>query len=156
MDKIKACEGNVAQRSQLRVAVGIVNSARSELRVRVFLEALPDILRVEYLYPGCDIDVLIENADLVIGSKSVALKGVLHKKPVMVIGEYGSGGVLTPQNIMEQYQTGFSGKIRGEVNEYFSFEQFKHDIQKSGFVPLPYLEWMSTQFNNETLNDIYK
>lgn len=152
MDKIKAGEGYVAQAGQLHVAVGVVNSTRSALRVRVFLEAMPDVL-IDYLYPGCDIDGLIQKADLVIGSKSVALKGVLHKKPVIVIGENGSGGVLTPESFSEQYHSGFLGKVRGELNEYFSFEQFNHDIQKSHFISLSNLERMSNQLNNETLNE---
>lgn len=152
MNKIKTCEGDVTQIPQLHIAVGVMNSARSELRVRVFLETLPDI-SVDYLYSGCDIDGFIQKADLVIGSKGVALKGVLHRKPVIVIGENGSGGVLTPESLIEQYHSGFLGKVHGELNEYFSFEQFEHDVQKSRYLSSPNLERMFNQLNNETLNE---
>lgn len=153
MDIVKACEGNITQFPQQRIVVG-VGSARSELRVCVLLKALPDI-HYDVICPGCDVDSLIQNADLVIGSRDIALKGVLYKRPVIVVGEYGSGGLLTPENLTVQHDHGFVGRLYGEKNEYFSLEQLKHDLEKCCCLSVQALEYMSNRFKDETLNEDY-
>lgn len=149
MNKTKACEGDIRKQPQ-HIVVG-VNSARSELRVCVLLKTLPDI-QIDKICSGCNMDALVFNASLVIGSESVALKGVLLQKPVLVVGRYGSGGLLTPENLIDQYHTGFLGRLHGEKDEYFSLEQLMHDIEKSRYLSKQALEYMCNRMKNETLN----
>lgn len=153
MNIVKACEGDIMLRPQLHVVVG-VNCTRSELRACVLLEALPDVL-IEKISPDSDVEVLFRRADVVIGSEEVALKAVLSKKLVIVVGEYGLGGLLTPGNLMEQYKSGFIGRLRGEKNEYFSYEQLLHEIEKSTCLSALILDLMSEQIEKETLNQDY-
>lgn len=150
MNIVKACEGDIIEPPQLHIAVGI-NSARSELRVCVLLQALPDVL-IEKLAPGGDVEASLRRADIVIGSEEVALKAVLYKKLTIVVGEYGLGGLLTPGNLTEQYHSGFIGRLRGEKNEYFSYEQLLHEIEKSTCLSALILEHMSDRVDNGTLN----
>lgn len=151
MNIVKACEGGIFQNPQLHIVVG-VKSARSELRVCVLLQALPDIL-IEKLSPGGDVEASLQRADIVIGSEEVALQAVLLKKQVIVVGEYGLGGLITPGNITEQYHSGFIGRLRGEKNEYFSYEQLLHEIEKSTCLSALILEHMSNRLEQETLNE---
>lgn len=151
MNIVKACEGGVFQNPQLHIVVG-VSSARSELRVCVLLQALPDVL-IEKLSPGDDVEASLRRADLVIGSEKVVLKAVLLKKLVIIVGEYGLGGLITPGNLIEQYHSGFLGRLKGEKNEYFSYEQLFHEIEKSSCLSALILEHMSNRIEKETLNE---
>lgn len=150
MNIARACEGGVMQAPQLHIVVG-VSSARSELRVCVLLQALPDVL-FEKILPDSDMEALFRKADIVIGSEEIALKAVLFKKLVIVVGEYGLGGLLTPGNLTAQYQSGFIGRLRGEKNEYFSYEQLWHQIEKGSCLSARILEQMADQIEKETLN----
>lgn len=151
MNIVKACEGDIIPKPQLDIVVGVSNT-RSELRVCVLLQALPDI-QIEKIYPDDDAEALLQRADIVIGSEEVVLKAVLLKKLVIVVGEYGLGGLLTPRNLTEQYYAGFIGRLRGEKNEYFSYEQLLHEIEKSTCLPTLMLEQMSDRIKVETLNE---
>lgn len=150
MNIVKACEGGIFQNPQLHIVVG-VSSARSELRVCVLLQALPDVL-IEKLPPGGDVEAFLRRADLVIASEEVALKAVLLKKLVVVVGEYGLGGLITPGNLTEQLHSGFVGRLRGEKNEYFSYGQLLHEIEKSSCLSALILEDMSSRIEKGTLN----
>lgn len=141
----KACEGDERQTLQRHILVG-VNDCHSELRVNVLLNTLPEY-KIDIITPECNIGDLMEDADLVIGSKSVAREGVLRQKPVIIIGTYGSGGLLTPDTVAEHYRNGFIGKIGGKQNEYFSLDQLQHDIEKSFSLTFQELGFMCNQMN---------
>lgn len=140
MGKIIAYESNEIQYSRPHIVVG-VGSAHSELRVSVLLNVLPDY-QMDVIHSDCDINAYIQDANIVIGSQQVALNGILHKKPVVVIGEYGSGGLLTSENVLAQYHNNFSGRIGGTHEEYFPLEQLQHDIEKAFTVSTQELDFM--------------
>lgn len=141
----RACEGNEIQTLQRHILVG-VNDSHSELRVNVLLNTLEEYKKNSITFE-CNIIDLIEDADLVIGSKSVAREAVLRQKPVIVIGAYGSGGLLTPDTITEHYRNGFIGRIGGMKNEYFSLDQLQHDIEKGFNLTFQELGFMCNQMN---------
>lgn len=96
-----------------------------------------------------ELDTMIQNASLIIGSKYVALQGALHKKPVIVIGDYGSGGILSSSNVVEQYYNHFAGKIGGEMDEYFSLEQFQKEVESAFKLSSRELEIISDKLRKE-------
>ncbi|MCB0746024.1 MAG: hypothetical protein KDC52_03555 [Ignavibacteriae bacterium] len=85
-------------------------------------------------------DLLFKNTDLVIGSGRVALEGIANKRPVLVAGFRGLGGLVTPDNFQEYVKIMFSGRIGGQKAE--KIERF--DLEKK----------IETIFNNEKITDI--
>lgn len=50
-------------------------------------------------------------------------------KPCIVIGEQGYGGLITPQNLSQQFANKFQGRIGGSLNEYIPLNLIMNDIQ---------------------------
>lgn len=70
----------------------------------------------------------LELADIVIANKHYALKAIVAQKPVIVVGDHGLGGFITPQVIKTQYHSCFSGRIGGEIDEYIPAKLLLDDI----------------------------
>lgn len=67
---------------------------------------------------------------LSLAARGIAYEGVLQRKPVIVVGEYGFGGLVTPDTLHEQYNNYFRGKINGIKAEYFSLERIRRRNKK--------------------------
>ncbi|WP_455587450.1 hypothetical protein [Bacteroides sp.] len=151
--------------SKPSILVGAGNG-RSALRAFIVLNTLTQY-KINIIYSGeqelyevgyaphvtvreeFELDTMIQNASLVIGSKYVALQGALHKKPVIVVGDYGSGGLLTSANVIEQYCNHFVGKIGGELDEYFSLDQFQKEVESAFKLSSRELETISDKLKKE-------
>ena len=82
---------------------------------------------------------------LIIGARGIAYEGVLQRKPVIVVGEYGFGGLVTPDTLHEQYNNYFRGKINGIKAEYFSLERLEEEIRRGFALTFQELQMMSNQ-----------
>ena len=112
------------------IVVGIANS-RTRLRIGILLSKYSEY-QVDYISSESEIGKLIEEADLIIGAGITAYEGVLRRKPVIVVGDYGLGGL-------------FRGKINGVRNESFSLENLEKEIYKSFNLTFQELQMMSNQ-----------
>ena len=108
------------------IVVGVANS-RTQLRIGVLLSKL------------------IEEADLIIGAGITAYEGVLRRKPVIVVGDYGFGGLVTPDTFRKHYNNRFRGKINGARGESFSLENLEKEIHKGFNLTFQELQMMSNQ-----------
>lgn len=127
----------------LRIVVGITNP-RSKLRVSVLLNTIPEY-HVRYVTSENEIIEAIEESDLVIGTGIAAREGILHRKPVIVVGDCGCGGLVTPDTLHSQYDNSFKGRINGMKDEYFPLEKLAEEIKKSADLTFQELQMMSNQ-----------
>ena len=74
------------------------------------------------------IDNLINQADLVIGSGFAVLKSLYHDTPAIVVGELGFGRLLTKENIVQHFNSFFSGRIGGQKNEFIPNDLLAYEI----------------------------
>ena len=125
------------------IVVGIANP-RTKIRVEVFLSENPEYQTI-YISSGSETGKLIEEADLIIGSGITAYEGVARRKPVIVVGDYGLGGLVTPDTFRSQYNNRFRGRINGMKDEYFSLESLEKDIKKAFRLTFQELQMMSNQ-----------
>lgn len=93
------------------IAVGI-DCPRAKLRVSILLDTIQEY-QVRYIFSDEEISEAVNEAGLIIGARGMAYEGVLQRKPVIVVGEYGFGGLVTPDTLHEQYNNYFRGKING-------------------------------------------
>lgn len=138
-------EGNKMQviEQETCIAVGIDNS-RTKLRVSVLLNTIPEY-HVKYISSEYEIDKIIDESDLIIGTGITAYEGVLGRKLVIVLGDYGFGGLVTPDTLRIQYGNRFKGKINGLKDEYFSLEKLEGEIRKGFSLTSQELQMMSNQ-----------
>ena len=122
------------------IVVGVANS-RTRLRIGVLLSKYSEY-QVDYISSESEIGKLIEEADLIIGAGITAYEGVLHRKPVIVVGDYG---LVTPDTFRKHYNNRFRGKINGVRNESFSLENLEKEIYKSFNLTFQELQMMSNQ-----------
>lgn len=125
------------------IAVGISNP-HTKLRVSVLLNTIPEY-RVRYISSEYEIGTLIDESDLIIGTGVTAREGVLRRKPVIVVGDYGFGGLVTPDTLRVQYSNSFRGKINGLKDEYFSLEKLEGEIRKGFNLTYQELQMMSNR-----------
>ena len=121
------------------IVVGIANS-RTRLRIGILLSKYSEY-QVDYISSESEIGKLIEEADLIIGAGIT----VLRRKPVIVVGDYGLGGLVTPDTFRKHYNNRFRGKINGVRNESFSLENLEKEIYKSFNLTFQELQMMSNQ-----------
>lgn len=125
------------------IVVGI-DCPRAKLRVSVLLDTIEDY-HVRYISSDKEISEVVNEADLIIGAGGMAREGVLHQKPVIVVGEYGFGGLVTPDTLHIQYSNSFKGKINGIREEYFSLERLEKEIKRGFDLTFQELQMMSNQ-----------
>lgn len=77
------------------------------------------------------IDRLFRNAKLIIADDQFAIKGIMLKKPVLLLGSYGYGGLITNDNIDLLYKYGFTGRPGGNFDEHLPFELINYDFQEA-------------------------
>lgn len=125
------------------IVVGIANAC-TRLRVGVLLSKLSEY-QVDYISSESEIGKLIEEADLIIGAGITAYEGVLRRKPVIVVGDYGFGGLVTPDTFRKHYNNRFRGKLNGARNESCSLENLEEEIRKAFNLTFQELQMMSNQ-----------
>ena len=138
-------EGNEMQllEHHFNVVVGILGP-RSKLRVSVLLNTIPEY-HVKYITAEHEIQDALAEADLVIGTDITAREGILHRKPVIVVGDYGFGGLVTPDTFRSHFDNRFRGRINGMKDEYFSLERLEGEIKRSTSLTFQELQMMSNQ-----------
>lgn len=134
------------------IVVGI-NSPRARLRVSVLLNTIPEY-HVRYISSEDEIRDVIDEADLIIGTDITAREGVLHRKPVIVVGDYGFGGLVTPDTFRSQYNNCFRGKINGLKDEYFPLEILEGEIKRGFRLTFQELQMMSNRVTTFLNNNI--
>lgn len=82
------------------IAVGI-DCPRAKLRVSILLDTIQEY-QVRYISSDEEISEAVNKAGLIIGARGIAHEGILQRKPVIVVGEYGFGGLVTPDTLHEQ------------------------------------------------------
>lgn len=75
-----------------------------------------------------DIIESFRSASVIIGEGQSVIKGILMEKPVLVLGDYGYGGLVNMNNIDLFWKNGFLGRIGGAKGEYLPFELIQYDI----------------------------
>lgn len=125
------------------IVVGIANP-RTKIRVEVLLSEFSEC-QVEYISSGSELGKLIEGADLIIGSGITAYEGVARRKPVIVVGDYGLGGLVTPNTFRSHYNNRFKGRINGKKDEYFPLESLEKEIKRAFGLTFQELQMMSNQ-----------
>ena len=159
----------VKARSELTILVGI-DYFQSLLRTVILLNTMPNY-HIDVIYSGKrDIsgilcahitlyrgqektEELLEQADLVIGSKVLALKGIIGRKPVVVLGDSGLAGAVTSDTVMSLYRNGFAGRINGELGEYFPLIKLQQEIEKGFAISKKELEIISKKVEKESKMD---
>lgn len=133
------------------IAIG-VNNGQVLLRVILLLNTMPDYKATIFTTiendfyklarPNITIcrdielkDEMMQDAAIIIGDEYDALRGISLYKPVIVAGRYGYGGLLNRKSVIDQYITGFKGKIGGGTEEYFPLELMRADIAKAHELP---------------------
>ena len=125
------------------IAVGI-DCPRAKLRVSILLDTIQEY-QVRYISSDEEISEAVNKAGLIIGARGMAHEGILQRKPVIVVGEYGFGGLVTPDTFRKHYNNRFRGKINGVRNESFSLENLEKEIYKSFNLTFQELQMMSNQ-----------
>jgi hypothetical protein len=64
---------------------------------------------------------------------------------VIVVGDYGLGGLVTPDTFRKHYNNRFRGKINGARGESFSLENLEKEIHKGFNLTFQELQMMSNQ-----------
>lgn len=70
----------------------------------------------------------IKKAEIVIGEQEAVIKAILYCKPVLVLGEYGYGGVVNEINFNKFLASGFKGRIGGVQNESLPMDLILYDL----------------------------
>lgn len=125
------------------IVVAIANP-RTRLRVNVLLSTVPEY-QVRYITTEDEVSERIEEADMIIGTGIVAREGVMRRKPVIVLGDYGFGGLVTPNTFRTHFTNCFRGKVNGFKNDYFSLERLEEEIRKGFNLTYQELQMMSNQ-----------
>jgi len=89
----------------------------------------PEIFNKNTTIVGCEnLDEIIGKSDFIIGNSSYVLQAILADKPVIVVGDNGYGGLITPLTISNQYHSLFVGRIGGEIREHIPVKLLIDDI----------------------------
>lgn len=76
-----------------------------------------------------DISTLLSECDIIMGSGDIIYHGISNKKPCIVVGEQGYGGIISPQNLLAQQSNHFQGRIGGYLGEYIPENLLQDDLQ---------------------------
>lgn len=138
-------EGSKMQFTEPRTCIVVaIANPRTRLRVNVLLGTVPEY-QVRHITSEDEVGELIEEADMIIGTGIIAREGVMRRKPVIVVGDYGFEGLVTPNNFRTQFHNCFRGKMNGMKDEYFSLERLEEDIRKGFSLTYQELQMMSNQ-----------
>ncbi len=81
-----------------------------------------------------DVEKLIDESDIVIGSGNGIRQAISLCKPCIVVGAGGYGGIITPEIFELQNKNGFQGRVGSYLNEHLPEKLILEDI-------LDLLEW---------------
>ena len=90
------------------------------------------------------------NVNLIIGSGQIIEKAIAHSIPCIVVGARGFGGLITKVNFEKQIESGFQGRIGGEIGEYIPAKVLVDEI-------LNFIDMDKDQINSilcENYNDL--
>ena len=105
---------------------------------RIYIISIKDYISFKYINPNIHIvnnrnkiDDLFRDAQLIIADDQSVIRGILLKKPVLLVGQYGYGGLITNENFDLLYRYGFSGRPGGNFGEYLPYDLITYDIQEA-------------------------
>lgn len=101
-----------------------------------------------------DIQLLIQQSDVVAGTGYAALYAILCNKPCIVIGEKGYGGLISEDNLKEQYRSFFQGRIGGRYLEMLPNNLIVEDLQTTGVDNYDGICGLLSQFAEQLQNDL--
>lgn len=70
----------------------------------------------------------LSDYDIVIANQMTAVSAIMEGIKCIVIGDKGYGGIITENNIEDQYNIYFNGRMGGYINEIIPQEKLKEDI----------------------------
>ena len=115
--------------------ISIVNTSRRynlKIITSLNIEYLKSIsnqnIEIELLVK--DIENYISECDILFANRNIALLGVLSEKAVIVTGQKGFGGFITPDNVISHHNSGYAGRIGGNEDEHIPLEILLHDLGK--------------------------
>lgn len=76
-----------------------------------------------------DHNIKWEDYDIFIGSEDYAVEAIFQKKPVIIVGKRGMGGLVVPENINSFFRYRFEGRNGGELQEYIPERILNAEIQ---------------------------
>lgn len=77
-----------------------------------------------------DFDKTLAHSKSIIGGGMLISKAVLLLKPTIVIGKHGYGGILTKDNIINQFHNNYSGRVGGVIDELIPLNLLLSDIEE--------------------------
>ncbi len=78
---------------------------------------------------------LFKEAKIIFGEGQYAIKGILLEKPVLIVGEYGYGGLIRKENIELLFKNGFTGRSGGTKDEYLPINLINNDLDEVKNIP---------------------
>jgi hypothetical protein len=73
----------------------------------------------------------LKKAHIVIASERDAIQAMAWAKPCIIMGDYGLGGIVTPDNYEVLKNYSFKGRWKASFNEYIPCELLNYEIQKA-------------------------
>ena len=128
-----------------KIAVGMLGT-RTRIRVNALLGTIPGY-KVRYVEYDDEIADAVAEAQLILATELMAREGILSCKPVIIVGDYGLGGLVTPQTLHNLYNNRFKGRINGMRDEYFPLQRLEEEIKRSVDLTSQELQMMSNQLN---------
>lgn len=96
-----------------------------------------------------NIQLNIQQSNIVIGSGYTVLYAIMYKKPCIVIGDKGYGGLISTENFPEQYKSFFQGRIGGRYLEMLPDNLIIEDLQSISNISNENVIHQLKQFENE-------
>lgn len=101
-----------------------------------------------------DIQLLIQQSDVVAGTGYAALYAILCNKPCIVVGEKGYGGLISKDNLKEQYRSFFQGRIGGRYMEMLPNNLIVEDLRTTDVDNYDGICGLLFQFSEQLQNDL--
>lgn len=81
-----------------------------------------------------DVEKLVEESSIVIGSGNIIEAAILNKIPAIVLGERGFGGLVSSENIDTLYKYKFSGRAGGAIREHIPIKLVIYSLEKANSI----------------------
>ena len=87
-------------------------------------------------------------AKIIIGEGQSAIRGIMMEKPVLVLGNFGYGGLVDNNNIDLLFNDGFFGRPGGAKDEHLPFELIEYDLNEAKKKPKAELKMLKERLKN--------
>lgn len=119
--------------SPLYQLIPLLNTLQ-EFEIRVIHEGMParKIANTNISFirnTNIDFKGIINKSDIILGSGTIIHEAISNCKPCIIVGERGYGGILTPECLSFQFDTGFQGRIGGYIGEYIPGKLVREKIK---------------------------